>query len=150
MLRRFCLLTITATTMPAGCQNHTTFLPNLRMISKAKTTWIFCFEGEEQFLKAAAYYEREHVTCCLIRWGTTPNCCSLRAILESGCMCAKPLLPNFRLCTCRDPRRVGKSASRKHFFQFYHFANEQRPETAHGDWRWSRISSPHEDYPRSQ
>ena len=110
----------------------------------------FGFEGEEQFSKAAAFYEREHVTCCLIRWGTTPNCCSLRAILESGCMCAKPLLPNFRLCTCRDPRRVGKSASRKHFFQFYHFANEQRPETAHGDWRWNRISSPHEDYPRSQ
>jgi hypothetical protein len=85
----------------------------------------FCFEGKEQFFKAAAYYEREHVTCCLIWWRTTPNCCSLRAILESGCMwsvCAKrlaartPLLSNLRLCKCRDPRRVGKSASRKHCF----------------------------------
>ena len=42
-------------------------------------------------------------------------------------MCAKrlaacpPLLSNSRLCTCRDPRRVGKSA----FFQVYQFANEQ-------------------------
>ena len=87
----------------------------------------FCLEGEEQFLKAAAYYEREHVACCLIWWGTTPNCCSLKAS-DIGIrihVCKASLLSNSRLCTCRDPRRVGKSASRKHFFQVYHFANEQ-------------------------
>ena len=88
----------------------------------------FCFDGEEQFLKAAACYEREHVAAL---GGDHSQLLQFESDIGIRMYVCKALggsyanLVRYASMYLSPPASSWEKCLEKAFFQFYHLANEQ-------------------------